>query len=158
MPRTYTTDFQKTVNSVSAAESPLILLEINHPNLVAPVRVVNDTEDLIHNGVTFTRCAFRLSLPDDPDGSLPQANLELDNIGRELVQWLEVADWNLPTTATLIQVMRSRPNVAEFSITMDMTDISVTPYAVSAKLAFDNLLGLPAMNVAYTSTVAPGRY
>lgn len=156
--RVYSSDFNKTVNSVSAAEMPLILLEIDHPNLVAPIRVINDTEDLIHNGVTFTRCAFRISLPDDPDGSLPQASLELDNIGRELVQWLEVADWNLPTTATLIQVMRSRPNVAEYSVVLDMTDITVTPYTVSARLGFDNLLGLPGINIAYTSTVAPGLY
>lgn len=158
MAKVYSTDFNKTINAVSAAETPLILLEINHPNLSSPVRVVNDTEDLVHNGVTFTRCAFRITLPDDPDGSLPQAMLELDNIGRELVQWLEVADWSLPTTATLIQVMRSRPNLAEYSITLDMSDISVTPQTVQAKLSFDNLLGLPGMNVSYNSQTAPGLF
>jgi hypothetical protein len=155
MAKTYSTDFQKTVNAVSAAESPIVLLEITHPNLGTPVRVVNDTEDLTHSGNLFQKMAFRISLPDDPDTALPQATLELDNVGRELVEWLEVADWSQPTQVKIIQVMRSRPNTAEYSITMDLTDITMNRQVVSGKLGFNNLLGLPAVNVFYTPVTAP---
>ena len=158
MSHTYSSDFKKTINSVSASESPLILLQIDHPNLPDPIRVVNDTEDLTHNGNAYSRFAFRLTMPDDPDTALPQARLELDNVGRELVQWLEAADWNQNTTATITQVMRSRPNVAEYSITMDMSDIQITPNVVSARLGFDNLLGTPGVNVFYTPQTAIGLF
>lgn len=158
MSKTFTTDFHKTVNAVSAAESPLALLEITHPNLVTPIRVVNDTQDLTHNGDVFTRFSFRLTLPDDPDTALPQARLELDNVGRELVQWLETADWTQQTQVTIIQVMRSRPNVAEYSITMDLSDITMDSRVVSGKLSFDNFLGVPGVNLFYTPQTAIGLF
>lgn len=155
MAKTYTSDFKKTANAVSATESPIVLLEITHPNLGTPIRIVNDTEDLTHSGNVFQKMAFRIALPDDPDTALPQATLEVDNIGREMVQWFEAADWSLPTQVKIIQVMRSRPNTAEYQITMDLSDISMNKHTVSAKMGFNNLLGLPAVNVFYTPVTSP---
>jgi hypothetical protein len=75
MAKTYTANWNKTVNAVSAGEFPLVLLEIDRADLVTPIRVVNDATDLVHNGNTFTGLPFEITLPDDPEQGMPQAQL-----------------------------------------------------------------------------------
>jgi hypothetical protein len=158
MPKTFTPAFNKTINSVSAAEFPIILLEIDREDLVTPIRVVNDATDLTHLGNVYTALPFQITLPDDPETGLPVAQLSIMNVGRELTQWIENADWSQETTAKLIQVMRSAPNTAEWSITMVMSDIQMNSMAITAKLGFEDVFNAPAVTLKYSPTVAPGLF
>lgn len=158
MAKTYSANFNKTINSVSAAEFPLVLLEISRDDLAQPIRIVNDATDLVHNGNTFTALPFDITLPDDPETGMPQATLSIVNVGRELASVVENTDWSQETNATLIQVMRSAPNTAEWSITMVMTDIQMNSQYITAKLSFEDLLGVPAITKKYTAQAFPGLY
>ena len=158
MAKTYTANWNKTVNAVSAGEFPLVLLEIDRDDLVTPIRVVNDATDITHNGNVFTGLPFEISLPDDPEQGMPQAELSIVNVGRVLSDFIENADWTKETTAKLIQVMRSSPNVAEWSITMIMSDIQMNSMSITAKLGFEDLLGSPAVTLKFSPTVAPGLF
>lgn len=158
MSKNYSAGFKKTIHSVSADEFPLILLQIDRDDLVSPIRLVNDSTDLVHQGNTYTGLPFDINLPDDPEQGMPQAQLSIMNVGRELTVWIENADWTQETTATLTQVMRSNPNVAEWSITMVMSDIRMTSQFITAKLGFEDILGTAAVTMRYTPTVAPGLY
>lgn len=158
MAKNYSQNFKRTTNALSGEEFPLILLEIEHQNLATPIRIVNDREDVTHNGDLFQAFAFTLALPDDPETGLPEAQLAIDNVGRELVQWLEVANWNYKVTCRIIQILRSNPNYVEWEITTEMRNISIDSLMVQATLGFENLLGLPGINVFYTPQSAPGLF
>lgn len=158
MSRAYSAAARRELHSTQSMDPPVVLLEIAHSGLVAPVRVVNDTQSLTSTGNLFQAIAFRAVLPDDSDGKLPQASLEIDNVGRELMSWLEVSNGGSGATARLMQVRRSAPDTIEFEITMDVTSVRANAKVVSATLGFDNLLDRPAVRIRYDQSTAPGLY
>lgn len=158
MARNYSANFRRTINSTGAKESPLLLLEITHPDLATPLRVVNDLQDLVSNANTYTALPFRARLPDDLEQGLPRAELSVDNIGKELVQWLEASGGGQGASCRMMQVMRSAPNVIEFEITLDLTDLHMNATEVTGVLGFENLLARPMCTWIYKPETSPGLF
>lgn len=149
MTRAYSAEFKSTLASVSAPEAPLILLEISHPSLTSPIRVVNDMQDIDSNGNLFVACPFRCVLPDDYEGQMPKARLSVDNVGRELMYWIETSSGGQGSLVRFMQIMRSRPDLIEWEITMNLYNVSVTMQEISAELGFENLFAKPAISMQY---------
>lgn len=156
MAKPYTRRFKEVIHSTGAKEAPLLLLEINHVDLTTPIRVVNDNQDLVHNGNTFTAMAFRATLPDDLEQGNPRATLAVDNVGRELTQWLELSGGGRGATVRMVQVLRSVPNTVEWDVTLDLADVQVNLLEVSGSLGFEDILNLPGIPLTYRPDVAPG--
>ncbi|VVE90396.1 DUF1833 family protein [Pandoraea bronchicola] len=156
MARQYSPRYRQTINAVSAPESRLLLLQINHPDLAVPIRVVCDTQDVTCNGNVYTAMAFSCSLPDDQQGRLPQASIEIDNVSRELTQWLEVSRGGVGATATFSEILRSVPDHIEWSITMDMSKVSVVSQKIVATLGFLDTLNQQAVAVQFRPDTSPG--
>lgn len=149
MSRAYSSEYKSTLAQVSVQESPLILLEINHPDLPSPVRIVNDTVNLTSNGNLFIALPFRCSLPDDFENKTPKATISIDNVGKELVQVIESSDGLVGCTIRFMQVMPSRPNQIEWEITMNMFNTQINMREVTAELGFENLFAKPAISFQY---------
>lgn len=158
MARVYTSEFKSTLAQVSAPEAPLVLLTINHPELATPVRVVNDTQDLVSNGDTYIAMPFRCTLPDDFENQLPKARLSVDNIGKELMYWIETSNGGNGSTVTMSQVMRSRPDTVEWSITMNLYNVSCTMQEVSGELGYENLFSRKAIQLQYRTSNSTGLF
>lgn len=158
MARPYSSEYKSTLARVSASETPLILLQIDHPDLDSPIRVVNDTQDITSNGDTYIAFPFRCTLPDDFEGKLPKATLSIDNVGKDLMYWIESTDGGIGSTATFKQVMRSRPDQIEWSITMSLFNIIATNAEVSAELGFENLFSKPAILLSFRPETSPGLF
>lgn len=158
MAKPYTTAARTQMVATSATELPLMLVEINHDDLAAPVRVVDDTDNITHNGNLYVAMRFSVKPPDDLSQGAPRASLAVDNVGRELMPWLELSGGGRGATATLRQVMRSTPNTVEWEITMDLSNLVANAATVVGTLGFDDLLNLPALPVRYTLENAPGLY
>lgn len=156
MARQLSTAGTRNVLATSADEPLLQLIEITHPELAVPARLVNDTIDLVVEGNTFVACRFDLSLPDDLDEQTPTAKLEVDNIGRELTYWLEVSRGGKGAKCRLIMALRSTPSNLEFDMTMDLTGLSITNTRVSGDLGFKNTLMQAGVTVRYDPSTAPG--
>jgi len=154
----YTDAAKRQLHSVQASEWPLWLLEIDHPDLAQPARVVRDNQDLTHNGDLFVACGFELTPPDDLSNTATRANLSIDNVGKELMQWIELSGGGRGATARLLQVMRSDPNTVQFEVTMNLSRVSATSLVVSADLSFDEILNMPAVSVTYNLQTAPGLF
>lgn len=155
--KAYTATFKESVNSTSG-EAPVYLLEITHAQLITPIRVVNDTQDLVSDGDTYTAYPFRISLPTDLAGELPRATLTLDNTGRELTAWLDASAGGKGAQVRVMQVMRDTPDVLEYDITLDLLEVSQTMVEISAALGFDDTLNLPGLPISYRPDVAPGLF
>jgi hypothetical protein len=156
MARDYTSEFKSTLAEVSANEAPLILIEINHEDLPQPVRVVNDMQDVTCNGDLYISYPFTCKLPDDYENQLPKAQIIIDNVGRELMYWIDTTGGGQDSTCTFKQILRSNPNVVEWEITMSLFNIQVTMETVSAELGFENLFNKPAIRRRYRPDTAPG--
>lgn len=156
MPRNYSAAYKSTLAQTSAPEAPLILLEITHPDLALPVRVVNDTQDVTSNGDLYVAVPFRCELPDDLENQQPKARLAIDNVGRDLVYWLEISGGGEGSSVHVMQIMRSAPDVVEWEITMQLANVRITQAEVSGELNFENLFGRPAVAVQYRPDTAPG--
>jgi len=149
-------NFKSTLAKVSAEESPLVLLEISHEDLTVPIRVVNDNDDITCNGELFIACAFRFIPPDNYEGQLPKAKLAIDNIGRELTEWIEKTNGGRGAVVKAMSVMRSRPNVIENSIKIGLSSVLVTTPEVSGELGYANYYGQPAILMQYRPDTTPG--
>lgn len=62
----------------------LNLVDIEHEDLDATIRIANNTEDVICGGNTYTAMGFEVRLPDDKDGTPRGAQIRIDNT----TQWL----------------------------------------------------------------------
>lgn len=150
--------FKRTVNAVSAGESPLDLIEVTHPLLAAPIRYVNDLQSITVQGEVFEACRFDVVLPNDEDGVTPQATLQITNVGREMGMVLEDTRGLSGCECRLMQVLRSTPDVIEYDLTMGLYGLKATMQTVSGTLGFPNTMDIPAVTVRYTPEIAPGLY
>lgn len=155
MPKSYTSNFREKTGSTSGQE-PLYLLEIMHPQLAVPARVVRDTQDIVSGGNTFVACGFDIRLPEDLSGQLPRAQLLIDNIGRELTQWIDASKGGKGATARVTQVMRATPNTLEFDATLDLINVRQNGAHVVGELGYEDTLNLPALAESYRPDNTPG--
>lgn len=158
MAREYTDAFKSTLAEVNATESPLILIEIDHEALTQPVRVVNDMTDVTSNGNLYIAYPFKCVLPDDYENQLPKAQIVIDNVGRELMYWIETTGGGQNSSCTFKQILRSNPDIIEWQITMNLYNVQVTMESVTAELGFENLFSKPAISRRYRPDTAPGLF
>lgn len=158
MSRSLSTAAARNVLATSAEEPLLAAIEITHPELEVPARFVNDTQNITIEGNTFFACRFDLTLPDDQDQQVPQARLEVDNIGRELTQWLEQSQGGKGAKCRMIMLLRSSPDNLEFDMTLDLTGLGITNFRVSGSLGFKNTLMQSAVAVRFDPSTSPGNF
>lgn len=149
--------YKEALNDIGG-QSPLLLLEITHPDLAAPVRIVNDNQDLVSNGNTFLACAFRAALPDDISQGQPRATLAIDNVGSVLTQWIESSGGGEGAQVRMMQALRSDPDTLEIDITLGITDIKMNAVEVTGTLSYDDLLNMPGIAMQFRPENTPGLY
>lgn len=154
MTKAYTANFKEKTGSTSG-EEPVYLLEISHPQLAVPVRVVRDTQDLVSNGDTYIAMNFDIQLPDDLQGKLPRAPIRIDNVGRDLTQWIDESKGGRGATVRVMQVMRDDPDTLEYDVTMDLLRVGQNGAHVTGELGYEDTLNLPALAMTYRSDNTP---
>lgn len=150
----YSSHFRERTGSLSG-EEPLYLLEISHPQLAQPIRVVNDTQDLVSGGHSFTGMGFRVALPDDFAQQMPRAQIAIDNVGRELTQWLEASNGGAGAQVRMMQVMRDAPDLLEADVTLDLINVKQNALQVSGDLGFEDTLNQPGLIATYRPDNTP---
>ena len=151
-----TSDRFDQASRAGTPEAPaLTALEIAHPDVVAPVRAVNDTENHLIDGNWFVAARFSARLADDADGQAPRAELVIDNVGNVLTQWVELSDGANGATLKLMQIV---DDVVEWSVELDVVGMRVTTQSVTARLGFDPMLHRPAVQIRHDPDHSPGLF
>jgi len=117
---------------------PLILLTIDHAQLDAPIRVVNNKVNVTSGGNEFIAFPFQITLPDSSEDAPPFSKLSIDNVSREIGQ--AIREISTPPSL-MIQVVRQETLdvvEAEF-VGMYMVNVSYDALQVSADLLFEDL-------------------
>lgn len=153
-----TTGFNKATNAVNAQESPIIAVQIDHPDLEVPIRIVNDKSDITINSDVYTACGLNITLPDQPQSGLPSGQLALDNVNKDLMFWLEESNGARGATATFLIVRRSDPDTIESQMTLFFQSITATQQTVQGDLTLDDIFNRSGMPFIYRPSTAPGLF
>ncbi len=135
-------------------------VEITHADMPQAARVVNDTQNREIEGNEYIALRFDVTMPDAADGRRPRARLVLDNVGRELNQWIEVSNGGVGATARLMRVRIDSSGQAhvEWELGIGLAAVSGSSERVEAELGYGSLLSGPAVTLRYDVRSAPGLF
>ena len=127
----------------------LVLLTIEHPDLDSPIHVVNNTVNVISNGITYVAFPFEIALPESPENSPPRAELSISNVSREIGQ--AIRQVGSPPTVTITVIRQQTPNVIEAQhVGMKLTGVSYNAQKVSGQLVREDFTTEPYPSVTYS--------
>ena len=93
MPRTQSSIVIEEKNKLASASAWLLALEITIPGLSAPVRVVQNDEDITWRGETWVAMPFDLGdVADEKTGECPQVEVRVANVNRVVESYLH--EWD----------------------------------------------------------------
>lgn len=127
------TNAQRVTNPGGSLE----LLEVTNPSFSEPMRIANEVEDIVSQGVAYIGVPFRFTLPEDVSGSNPQLRLQLDNVGRGITDELERLQPGSVTMARLIVVDRTALDVHAHVYYLPLSSVQCTPTVATATAGAD---------------------
>lgn len=151
-------------------------LEIRHPAFVddsgnpTAVRIVRGYDDITATleadaplnpgqAVQFIACAFNFVLPGFKSGDVPQLQITLDNVSREITAHLEQAIVEItPIEITYRPYLYSDLSAPQMDppITMILSDVTVDVFQVTATATLNDVHNWPFPNRLYDTTSFPG--
>lgn len=154
----YTNEFKINVNKLNTEEMILILLEISHPTLESPIRLVADNQDFLFDGNNYLAMNFAFSRQQDIQGELPKATLTIQNVGRSLVKWIDASGGGRGANVRVILARRSAPTVTEEYIDFSIGSTAVTSQTIAISLIIQNNLVKRTMKYVYDTKRAIGLF
>jgi hypothetical protein len=146
-------------------------LELMHPTFTEPIRVVRDRRLIVarlensapYNAgqmVAFQAFAFDFSKPEVTPSGIPQMTITMDNVGRELTANIELSlESGQPIKAIyreyiLSDLIGGPQN--DPPITLDILNISCTPFTVTATAGFPQMVNKRFPTLAFSAEDYPG--
>lgn len=136
----------------------LMLLTITGDGLSDTIRLVSDTRDCTSRGNLHLGLPFAWTLPEEAAGEVGRAQVQIDNVGREITAELERLPPGAELVATLEVVCRATPDVVDMSFTAPMSGVQATPLSITATVGEGDLMRLPAVDVRFDPYTAPGLF
>lgn len=172
MPRALSQTFRRELEEPRSAETLVVLLIIEDPTLVDPIRVANDVVNYNYNGDTYLGFPFEFELVDDSaSGRIPTGRIRIQNVDRQIGE----AIVNLTQSPTLtITILASsdfstvlsgaderfpivdEPVVEYQATNLMFTNISVNAMEISADLVSFDMTSEPWPAVRTTADRLPG--
>ena len=127
--------FLESVIASQTDEAHIVLLTFTHPNLAQPIRVTNNTQDVVIGANTFIAFPFTLTPPTDGDG-VGKAGISIANADRRIGEALEAL---LDPADVMIQlVLASSPSTIEFEWkSLNLIDVSWDGQFMQGTLSHD---------------------
>ncbi len=157
MSRALSNTLRQAINSQETAEVFLILLTIDHDDLLEPIRVSNDIVDTVSNGESFIALPFQLELPNDDENGSPRAKLTIDNVDRQIV--LAVRSISTAPNMNVKIVLASDPDTIEAEFpNFKFTNISYNQLTVSGDVTVEDFMLEPFPAGNFNPSEFPGIY
>lgn len=150
--------FKINVNRLNSDEIVLVLLEITHPKITDPLRLVNDNQEFIFKGDYYYPTSFSLHRQSDIESELPVVSLRVQNIGRELVRWIDYSGGGYGAKMKVIMARRSEPNIEEEVLFLGIEKTTITQEAVTFNLVIQNNLIKRSIRFMYDTRRNPGLF
>ena len=136
------------INQPNTNEAFLFLLTITPADGGAPIRVVNDLEDITSRGEVFTAYPFALSLPPDTGDKQHELTLTIDNVDQAITE--EVRRLEDPPSVKVELVLSGSPDTVEKTVDfLRMDTVEYNALQVSAKLRPENMMARQFPSATY---------
>lgn len=124
------------------SDLPLVLLEIDHADLVQPILVVNNKSNITSNGDEYIAFPFEIILPDSKDDAQPRARLRIDNVSREIGE--AIRSISSPPSVTIKVIRQDTPDTIEMQFSnMQLSKVSYDALSVEGDIDFEDLTREP---------------
>ena len=153
----YSQGFKINVNKLNADEALLSLVKIEHPFVSDPICLVNDSQDLEFLGDHYIAMPFEIKKHDDVQGELPRVSLNVSNIGKSLMKWIDASGGGRNAKITVYLTRRSNP-IEEEKVVFGISTVSVTTKIISFNLVIQNNLIKRAVRWVYDMNHARGLF
>lgn len=146
--RTLSSTAIASAHAQETGEVWLVLLTISHSSLPAPIRVVNNNEDITSRGNLYQAFPFEIILPgEDPDG-VTKALLRFDNVERTAIT--AIRGLTSAPAVTIEVILASAPDVVEISFSgLTVKNVNFDAVQIEGELHFESLWTEP---ITYTMT------
>lgn len=139
----------------SESNLPLVLLDIDHDDLVVPIRVVNNKEPITSNGEEYTAFPFEVTLPSSQEDGPPQAKLRIDNVSREIGEAIRTI--STAPSVTIRVVRQETPDIVEVEFQgMILRSVTYDALTVEGVLDFEDLTREPFPAFTFNPSHYPG--
>lgn len=134
----------------------LMLVTLTHPSFPT-IRLVNNSEDIISNGETFTAFPMRIRLPMDDGESTREVSIEFDNVSLTLIDELRTV--TSPIDVKIDMILSSNPDDIQISLDeLKMRNVTYNKQIVSARLYLDSFLNVELTSERYSPKLYPGLF
>jgi hypothetical protein len=158
MPRSLSSRARRAIFAPQTGEVFVVLLELTHPGLAAPIRVCSNGEAVNHGGNDYLAFPFRATLLSEPEDSVPVAQIEIDNVDRRIVEAIRSVSGE-PITATMKVVLASTPEFVEAGpFTLKLRDVSYDALTVAGTLSPDDTFTAAFPAPLMSPTTLPGLF
>ena len=141
---------------------PIYALEISHPLITDNVRIVADTVEHTIEGKTYIRLPFRPRVPQDKEGEVRQASIEIDNIGAELMQWVHRSRGGRGASLRVMKIESPIGNETQSAVTWEVTMscgvTEITNETIVVSLVDKPMVGRPAVLLRHDPKTSPGLF
>lgn len=141
---------------ISDTDAPLLLLEIKLSSQSETLYLVNDTVNVTSGGREYVAYPFQFKAPDEVSGSIPQAQLEIGNVGSSLTEDLEKFNPGDVVSCVVKVTDRQDPNYIFSTLSLPLTSVNVNPTTVSATAGWGSLLEQRATLIVSNPFTTPG--
>lgn len=134
----------------------LMLVTLTHSSF-SPIRLVNNSENIVSNGETFTAFPMRIRLPMDDGESTREVSIEFDNVSLTLIDELRTV--TTPIDVKVDMILASNPDDIQISLDeLKMRNVTYNKQIVSARLYLDSFLNVELTSERYSPKLYPGLF
>lgn len=129
-------------------------------------RIVNDSVAHVVDGVDYMPFAFRAKPPSFVPNQIPKAELEVDNVGRPLMKWIEASNGGRGAFVRMMRLETVFPDKIEkdtklastvdWEIMLSAKISRATNEAVSIQLGAEYVLERPGVKIRHDVRRSPG--
>jgi Domain of unknown function (DUF1833). len=160
MPRSLSTKLKAAMYAQETGDTLLARCTITHPQILnGPLRLVNDLQDFVSDGQTYTALPFQITLPNEGEDARPQLRLVLDNVDRQIVQAIRGIAPGTPPVVQVDLVLASTPDVVDISFpNLTLRNVDYDQFVVSGALSLDEDDREPIPYHSFTPQFFPGLF
>ncbi|MBI1207512.1 MAG: DUF1833 domain-containing protein [Azospirillum sp.] len=163
MSRAFSLEARRAVQAPETGSVFTLLATLTHEALAQPIRIANDLveadEDgvrkIISRGLDFICCPFQVELPADDGETLPNIQVRIDNVDRQIIGALRAI--SSPVEVAFEVIVTERPDVIEASFQgLRLTLVEYDALVITGTLQLEDILTRKAPWWRFTPSVAPG--
>lgn len=160
MPRTLSPAAAQAILARETAVVFLSAMRITHPDLVEPIRIVNNTEPVQRAEGQYVPWSFEALLPDDTEQAInAHVDVTIDNVDRRVSRIVRSLSGVRPQVSIEI-IIADQPDVVERG-PFDFSVLSVDTDVMTLRLSLgheEDILNQAVPAQSYSPTNSPGMY